>query len=88
MICDRASISSSGGVLCRRSSAAHEIPYHVVLKERAIIEDTEEGTTRELMNGDIVLVTRGSAHASRRQWAHAGPSPQSPMFRRMDAQRE
>jgi AraC family transcriptional activator of mtrCDE len=43
-------------------SAAHEIPYHVVLKGRAIIEDPEAGTTRELVGGDIVLLTRGSAH--------------------------
>ncbi|MBN3759214.1 AraC family transcriptional regulator [Burkholderia sp. Ac-20365] len=43
-------------------SAAHEIPYHVVLKGRAIIEDPETGTTRELLAGDIVLLPHGSAH--------------------------
>jgi len=43
-------------------SAAHEIPYHVVLKGSAIIEDPETGTARELMAGDIVLLPHGSAH--------------------------
>jgi AraC family transcriptional activator of mtrCDE len=43
-------------------SAAHEIPYHVVLKGRAIIEDAEAGTTTELASGDIVLLPHGSAH--------------------------
>lgn len=43
-------------------SAAHEIPYHVVLKGRAIMEDLETGTTQELEGGDIVLLPHGSAH--------------------------
>ena len=43
-------------------SAAHEIPYHVVLKGSAIMEDPEAGTTRELIAGDIVLLPHGSAH--------------------------
>nr|WP_315594631.1 AraC family transcriptional regulator [uncultured Cupriavidus sp.] len=43
-------------------SAAHEIPYHVVLKGRAIIEDPETQTSRELVDGDIVLLPSGSAH--------------------------
>jgi AraC family transcriptional activator of mtrCDE len=43
-------------------SAAHEIPYHVVLKGRAIIEDRETRTARELVGGDIVLLPHGSAH--------------------------
>jgi AraC family transcriptional regulator, activator of mtrCDE len=43
-------------------SAANEIPYHVVLKGRAIIEDPETRTTRELVGGDIVLLRHGSAH--------------------------
>jgi AraC family transcriptional activator of mtrCDE len=55
-------------------SAAHEIPYHVVLKGRAIIEDPEARTTRELVCGDIVLVTRGSAHVLHDGSGHA-PSP-------------
>ncbi|BCG02578.1 transcriptional regulator (plasmid) [Paraburkholderia sp. PGU19] len=55
-------------------SAAHEIPFHVVLKGRAIIEDPEAGTTRELMGGDIVLLTRGSAHVLHDGSGHA-PGP-------------
>jgi AraC family transcriptional activator of mtrCDE len=43
-------------------SAAHEIPYHVVLNGRAIIEDPETKTARELVGGDIVLFPHGSAH--------------------------
>jgi AraC family transcriptional activator of mtrCDE len=43
-------------------SAAHEIPYHIVLKGRAIIEDPERGTATELVGGDIVLLPHGSAH--------------------------
>lgn len=43
-------------------AAAHEIPYHVVLKGRAIIEDPGRGTARELVGGDIVLLPHGSAH--------------------------
>ncbi|CAG9168966.1 HTH-type transcriptional regulator MtrA [Cupriavidus laharis] len=43
-------------------SAAREIPYHVVLKGRAIIENPETKTTLELGGGDIVLLPHGSAH--------------------------
>ncbi|MGB3836123.1 cupin domain-containing protein [Castellaniella sp.] len=43
-------------------SATHEIPYHVVLKGRAILEDPETGKTRELVGGDIVLLPDGAAH--------------------------
>jgi AraC family transcriptional activator of mtrCDE len=43
-------------------SAAHEIPYHIVLKGRAIIEYPETATARELVGGDIVLLPHGSAH--------------------------
>jgi AraC family transcriptional activator of mtrCDE len=43
-------------------AAAHEIPYHVVLKGRAIIEDPETGMAKELVAGDIVLLPHGSAH--------------------------
>ncbi|MBO9558825.1 MAG: AraC family transcriptional regulator [Caulobacter sp.] len=43
-------------------SATHEIPYHVVLRGRAILEDPETKTTRELVGGDIVLLPHGSAH--------------------------
>jgi len=43
-------------------SAANEIPYHVVVRGRAVIEDPETRTTRELVGGDIVLLPHGSAH--------------------------
>ena len=43
-------------------SSAHEIPYHVVLKGRAIIEDPQTGASRELVGGDIVLLPHGTAH--------------------------
>lgn len=43
-------------------SASCEIPFHVVLKGRAIIEDPETQTSRELVGGDIVLLPHGSAH--------------------------
>jgi AraC family transcriptional activator of mtrCDE len=52
-------------------SAAHEIPYHVVLKGRAIIEDPQTGTTRELGGGDIVLLPHGSAHVLHDGSGHA-----------------
>ena len=55
-------------------SAAHEIPYHVVLKGRAVIEDTEKGVTRELVAGDIVLLPHGSAHVLHDGSGHA-PGP-------------
>lgn len=43
-------------------SAAHEIPYHVVLKGRAVIEDPGTGAAQELIGGDIVLLPHGAAH--------------------------
>lgn len=43
-------------------SAAREIPYHVVLKGRAILEDPQDGVVGELVGGDIVLLPHGSAH--------------------------
>jgi AraC family transcriptional regulator, activator of mtrCDE len=52
-------------------SAAHEIPYHVVLQGRAIIEDPKTGTTRELVGGDIVLLPHGSAHVLHDGSGHA-----------------
>jgi AraC family transcriptional activator of mtrCDE len=52
-------------------SAAHEIPYHVVLKGRAIIEDPETETARELVGGDIVLLPHGSAHVLHDGSGHA-----------------
>jgi AraC family transcriptional activator of mtrCDE len=43
-------------------AAAHEIPFHVVLKGRAILEDPETKTAKELVGGDIVLLPHGAAH--------------------------
>lgn len=55
-------------------SAAHEIPYHVVLKGRAIVEDPETKTAKELVAGDIVLLPHGSAHVLHDGGGHA-PGP-------------
>lgn len=46
----------------RAQAVAHEIPYTVVLKGRAVFEDPLTGTTRELVSGDIVLLPHGAAH--------------------------
>jgi AraC family transcriptional regulator, activator of mtrCDE len=43
-------------------AAANEIPYHVIVQGRAIIEDPETRTARELVSGDIVLLPHGAAH--------------------------
>ncbi|TBC19554.1 AraC family transcriptional regulator [Rhizobium ruizarguesonis] len=43
-------------------AAANEIPYHVIVKGRAIFEDPEARTARELVSGDIVLLPHGAAH--------------------------
>ncbi|CAN7754506.1 AraC family transcriptional regulator [Rhizobium sp. LjRoot258] len=52
-------------------SAAHEIPYHIVLKGRAILEDPETETAKELVGGDIVLLPHGSAHVLHDGSGHA-----------------
>ena len=43
-------------------AAANEIPYHIVLKGRAILKDSEMETVTELVGGDIVLLPHGSKH--------------------------
>jgi len=43
-------------------AAASEIPYHVIVGGRAILEDPATGSARELAGGDIVLLPRGAAH--------------------------
>ncbi|RWM41417.1 AraC family transcriptional regulator [Mesorhizobium sp.] len=43
-------------------AAANEIPYHVIVEGRAILEDPETRTARELLSGDIVLLPHGAAH--------------------------
>jgi|SRR4051794_1347884 AraC family transcriptional activator of mtrCDE len=55
-------------------SAAHEIPYHVVLKGRAVIEDPQTQTATELVGGDIVLLPHGSPHVLHDGSGHA-PGP-------------
>ncbi|MDH4612690.1 cupin domain-containing protein [Pseudomonas sp. BN102] len=52
-------------------AAAHEIPYHVVLKGRAILEDPERETAMELVSGDIVLLPHGAAHVLHDGSGHA-----------------
>jgi AraC family transcriptional activator of mtrCDE len=52
-------------------SAAREIPYHVVLKGRAIIEDPKTETARELVGGDVVLLPHGSEHVLHDGSGHA-----------------
>ncbi|MCA0014685.1 AraC family transcriptional regulator [Mesorhizobium sp. B292B1B] len=43
-------------------AAANEIPYHVIVKGRAILEDPDTRAARELVSGDIVLLPHGAAH--------------------------
>lgn len=38
---------------CDAASETNEIPYQVIVKGRAIFEDPESKTARELVNGDI-----------------------------------
>jgi hypothetical protein len=38
-------------------AAANEIPYHVIVRGRAIFEDPEAKTTRELVSGDIGTIS-------------------------------
>ena len=64
-------------------SAARRIPYHAVLKGRAIIENPETKTVTELGSGDIVLLRHGAPHVlhdgsgqapapTRERWASSG----------------
>ncbi|RVH34236.1 AraC family transcriptional regulator [Sinorhizobium meliloti] len=43
-------------------AALNEIPYHVIVQGRAIIEDPETRTAQELVSGDIVLLPHGAKH--------------------------
>ena len=43
-------------------AAANEIPYHVVVSGRAMFEDPEAHTIRELRSGDVVLLPHGAPH--------------------------
>jgi AraC family transcriptional activator of mtrCDE len=55
----------------RAQSAEQEIPYHIVLNGRAIIEDPATKSARELVAGDIVLLPHGSAHVLHDGSGHA-----------------
>ncbi|MBZ9873744.1 AraC family transcriptional regulator [Mesorhizobium sp. BR1-1-9] len=44
------------------TAAANEIPYHVIVKGRAILEDPDTRAAKELVSGDIVLLPHGAAH--------------------------
>jgi AraC family transcriptional activator of mtrCDE len=57
----RCSYGSPWNVTWQQASV-YEIPYHVVLSGRAMIEDTESGATFEVGSGDIVLFPYGSSH--------------------------
>jgi AraC family transcriptional activator of mtrCDE len=43
-------------------SEAGEIPYHIVLKGTAVLDDPEGGPPLRLLAGDILLLPRGAAH--------------------------
>ncbi|KPH06183.1 AraC family transcriptional regulator (plasmid) [Rhizobium acidisoli] len=43
-------------------AAANEIPYHVIVKGRAIFEHPETKSTKELCAGDIILLPHGAPH--------------------------
>ncbi|MGO4379029.1 cupin domain-containing protein [Pseudoduganella sp. RAF53_2] len=60
-------------------SGAHEIPYHIVLKGRAILEDPASGTIKELVSGDIVLLPQGAAHVLH-DGSGAAPGPTRNQF--------
>jgi len=48
--------------VARAPSGSCEIPYHIVLEGRAIFEDSQTGSTRELVGGDVLLLPHASAH--------------------------
>ncbi|MET4210959.1 AraC family transcriptional regulator [Bradyrhizobium sp. LA2.1] len=50
--------------LAKSQCAAHEIPYHIVLNGRTVIEflETDTETAKELVGGDIILLPHGSAY--------------------------
>jgi len=43
-------------------AGSQEIPYHIILAGRALLENSDDGATYELRAGDIVLLPHGSAH--------------------------
>jgi AraC family transcriptional activator of mtrCDE len=52
-------------------AAMHEIPYHIVLKGRAVITNSKTETGRQLVGGDIVLLPHGSEHVLHDGSGHA-----------------
>jgi len=78
------------------TSAAREMPYHLVLKGTAILEDPGGGPAQTLGEGDLVLLAHGSAHvlhdgsglapaaASLRQGANLAVSENAGMGERLD----
>lgn len=53
---------------------AGEIPYHVVLRGSAVIEDVDGGSPQQLVSGDIVMLSSGKPHVLRDGGA-AAPQP-------------
>jgi AraC family transcriptional regulator, activator of mtrCDE len=43
-------------------ASAQVIPYHIILRGRALLENSDDGTTHELRAGDIAVLPHGSAH--------------------------
>src|SRR3984893_3480191 len=56
------------------ASELGEIPYHVILGGRAVLEDPQGNPTRKLIAGDILLFPHGSAHALH-DGSDAAPAP-------------
>ncbi len=52
-------------------SAAHEIPYHIVLKGRAVLKIRRRARSRKLLAGDILLLPHGAAHVLHDGSGHA-----------------
>ena len=54
--------------------AAGEIPYHVVLRGSAVIEDVDGTSPQRLVSGDIVMLSSGRPHVLR-DGGEAAPEP-------------
>lgn len=54
--------------------AVGEIPYHVVLRGSAVIEDVDGGSPQRLVSGDIVMLSSGKPHVLR-DGGEAAPQP-------------
>jgi hypothetical protein len=49
-------------------AGSQEIPYHIILAGRALLENSDDGATYELRAGDIVLLPHGSTAAARHRF--------------------